>query len=142
MELHRSTRLLAAKALIKNADGKVLVLQQSHEAAVSNAGQYHMPGGIIEPNETIAEGLIREIREETGLTATIGALVTVGEWQATIRGQHFAFVGIFYECTVPAGEITIDPAESEGYTWVGLAELPTIKIVEPARSILEQYLQQ
>ncbi len=43
-------------------DGKVLLVQQSVESR-----EWSLPGGKLEPGETIAEGLIREMREETGL---------------------------------------------------------------------------
>ena len=43
-------------------DGKVLLVQQAVESR-----EWSLPGGKLEPGETIAEGLIREMREETGL---------------------------------------------------------------------------
>lgn len=42
----------AVKALIKNAEGKVLVLKQS-DPTISGNLTYHPPGGIIEPGESL-----------------------------------------------------------------------------------------
>ena len=140
MEL-KSLRLVAAKAIIRNKNGDVLLLQQSDEAAVSNAGQWHMPGGIVEPHETVQQAVIREVKEETGLDVQVVKLLDVGEWEADIRGHHFTFVGLFFECSAVAGDIKIDPAESKNYRWINLNDMDSIKIVEPARSIIEHILQ-
>ncbi|HKX72526.1 MAG TPA: NUDIX domain-containing protein [Candidatus Saccharimonadales bacterium] len=139
MTLRDLTRLVAGKAIIKR-NGKILVLQQSQEEAVSNAGWYHMPGGIAEPGETIEQAVLREIKEETGLDAQVVRLLEAGEWEADIRGEHFQFVGLFYECTANRGDVMIDPAESAGYTWVGLEDLEGIQIVEPAKSVIRRAL--
>jgi 8-oxo-dGTP pyrophosphatase MutT (NUDIX family) len=56
---------IAAKAIIKNSEGQVLVLRQSFEKAVDGAGLYHPPGGIVEPGEILRETLKREVKEET-----------------------------------------------------------------------------
>jgi ADP-ribose pyrophosphatase YjhB (NUDIX family) len=42
--------------------GKILLVQQALESR-----PWSLPGGKLEPGETIAEGMIREMREETGL---------------------------------------------------------------------------
>ncbi|HEV7929662.1 MAG TPA: NUDIX hydrolase [Nitrosospira sp.] len=133
-------RLTAAKAIIRNDAGAVLVLQQSHEATVSNAGRYHVPGGILEPGETLHDAVIREVREETGLATTVGRIVDVGEWEADIRGRHYQFVGVFYECTLEEGNITLDE-EAASYKWVTAENLASVDIIEPTYSILVKYLQ-
>lgn len=132
------TRLVAAKAIIRNSEGAVLVLQQSREQTVSNAGRYHVPGGIVEPGESLHEAVIREIHEETGLVAKIGKLVDVGEWEADIRGTHYRFVGIFYECSVNNNDIVLDE-EAINYKWVTKRDLASVDIVEPTYSILLDY---
>lgn len=137
-----SLRLVAAKAIIRNKNGEVLVLQQSAEAAVSNAGLWGVPGGIVEPHETVRQAVVREVKEETGQDVKVAKLLDVGEWEANIRGNHFVFVGLFFECHVKSSDIKIDPAESKNYRWINLNDMASIKIMEPARSIVEQILQQ
>lgn len=58
---------------ILRQSGEVLVCQRNSAAA--HAGKWEFPGGKIEPGETPAECLRREIREELGVEATIGALI-------------------------------------------------------------------
>jgi 8-oxo-dGTP diphosphatase len=50
-------------ALIRNDDGLVLVANRRRDRSLD----WTPPGGVIDPGETIPEGLVREVREETGL---------------------------------------------------------------------------
>lgn len=50
---------VSAKAVIISA-GKVLLLKQ-------NDGRWDLPGGKVDDEESIVDGLIREVEEETGL---------------------------------------------------------------------------
>lgn len=50
---------VSAKAVIISR-GKVLLLKQPN-------GKWDLPGGKLDENENIVEGLIREVKEETGL---------------------------------------------------------------------------
>src|SRR3984893_18474961 len=52
-------------AVIKDDQGRRLLIKRGHEPG---AGLWSLPGGRIEPGETDAEGLVREMREETGPT--------------------------------------------------------------------------
>ena len=46
-------------------DGKVLLVKE----VLRERSRWNLPGGSLEPGETIEAGLIRELREETGITA-------------------------------------------------------------------------
>jgi 8-oxo-dGTP diphosphatase len=51
-------------------DGKALVCKRS--AVKPHAGRWEFPGGKVEPGETLAEALRRELREELGILAEVG----------------------------------------------------------------------
>ena len=51
-------------------DGKALVCKRS--AAGPHAGKWEFPGGKVEPGETLADTLRRELREELGIVAEVG----------------------------------------------------------------------
>ncbi|MGH3202102.1 MAG: NUDIX hydrolase [Streptosporangiaceae bacterium] len=59
-------------AVIKDDRGRLLLIKRGHEPG---AGLWSIPGGRIEPGETDAEALVREMREETGLVVQAGPLV-------------------------------------------------------------------
>ena len=50
-------------ALIPHADGLVLVSNRRRSGAL----EWTPPGGVIDPGESVLDGLTREVREETGL---------------------------------------------------------------------------
>jgi 8-oxo-dGTP diphosphatase len=58
------TPLVGVGAVIVN-EGRVLLVQRATEPAL---GRWSIPGGLIEVGEMITEAVIREVREETGLT--------------------------------------------------------------------------
>jgi 8-oxo-dGTP diphosphatase len=51
---------------------RFLLIKRGHEPG---AGLWSLPGGRVEAGESDAEALVREMREETGLTVTPGRLI-------------------------------------------------------------------
>ena len=65
----RKPELAVVAALILR-DSKILVCQRRRDD--SHALQWEFPGGKVEPGEIPQEALVRELREELGIEATIG----------------------------------------------------------------------
>jgi 8-oxo-dGTP diphosphatase len=58
-------------AIVIDERGRLLLVKRGHEPG---AGLWSVPGGRVEAGETDAEALVRELREETGLTVSQGKL--------------------------------------------------------------------
>ncbi|WP_117209442.1 NUDIX hydrolase [Allorhizocola rhizosphaerae] len=56
-----SRHSVSVAAVITNDDGKVLVIKRRDN------GAWQLPGGVLELDETIEDGVVREVREETGV---------------------------------------------------------------------------
>lgn len=54
----------AVGIFLRNAQGKTLLIRRTKEPSLGKLG---IPGGFIDPEETIEEGLIREVQEEIDL---------------------------------------------------------------------------
>jgi len=131
---------IAAKAIIKNDQGQILLLRQSLEDTVDGAGRYHAPGGIVEPGETLHQALKREILEETKLEIEIIKTISVEEWQANIRGDDCYFVGVFFECKLTGGELDTTNDETSGFAWIDKNDLENLEVLQPTRKVVESVL--
>ncbi|HKP53814.1 MAG TPA: NUDIX hydrolase [Chloroflexia bacterium] len=82
-----------------------------------------LPGGRAEEDEGVAEALVREFREETGLVVQVGALAYVAEARSTVRKQ--IFLTCAFLVTLLSGNLTCEGDESvEELRFVPLSDLP------------------
>ncbi|SHG86583.1 NUDIX domain-containing protein [Streptoalloteichus hindustanus] len=87
--------------LIRDTGGRVLVVRSRGDR------WWHLPGGVVEQNETPAAACHREVSEELGLALAVGPLLVVA-WKAarTIgRRARFAFV---FDLGVHSAELFAD----------------------------------
>lgn len=56
--------------LILNSQGQLLVCRRAPEKHLG--GKWEFPGGKLEPTETAAQALVRELQEELGITVAPG----------------------------------------------------------------------
>ena len=84
------------------AGDRVLLIKRRFEPL---AGRWSLPGGAVEVGETLAEGLAREMKEETGLDVLVGPVVDV--FDRITRDDdgrvRFHYVLVDFLCRVRAG---------------------------------------
>ena len=82
--------------------GRVLIIKRRFEPL---AGRWSLPGGALEVGETLAEGLAREMKEDTGLPVEVGPVVDV--FDRITRDEQgrprFHYVLVDFLCTIQAG---------------------------------------
>jgi 8-oxo-dGTP diphosphatase len=117
-EQHRVNHILAVSGLVRNTAGDVLMI-------LSPLRGWEMPGGQVEEGEQLQDGLIREIREETGVIATVGQ--HVGTY---INVKHPPKMIFSFLCDYVSGDLTTSD-ESLEVVWVNPADA-LARVTHPA----------
>lgn len=94
----------------------------------SDNGHWTPVTGILDPGEEPAVGAIREVREETGVTAVADQLVSVKSG-APIRfpnGDIAQFLDLTFRCRYVSGHAYAADDESVDAGWFALDELPDL----------------
>lgn len=102
--------IVAVTGLIRDHDNQVLML-------LSPERGWECPGGQVEAGETLFEALMREITEETGISAIPGSLVGVYSKMNPPFLVIFSFLGKYF-----SGELRTSP-ESISVEWVDSHEV-------------------
>ena len=114
--------LVSVNGVCINPRDQVLLLEQRFP----RGERWNMPGGFVRHGELPETALVREIREETGLDATVSSLLFVS---GAPRQLHLCYL-----CFVPDQEPTLQESEILGYEWVSLASPDPRRAVERARA--------
>jgi len=128
-------------ALIFHED-RVLLVRRGHAPSL---GEWSIPGGALELGETLAEGVKREVREETGLEVEPLATVDVVDRIARDGAGRvqFHYVLVDFLCRVTGGsEAFADDAV--GLRWAAMDELDEVapftrEVIAKARNMAENY---
>jgi len=91
------------------AGGKVLLAHQK------GSGNAFLPGGHIGPGEPAELALIREIKEEIGITATVKRFVVAVEASWSENGEPQHEINLLFEVSIPDLDSTIPPASKESH---------------------------
>lgn len=116
-------------AVIWNDRSQILIDKRKPTGAMG--GLWEFPGGKIEPGETIAECIVREIREELGIE------IAVGEHLISIDHTYpgFSLTLIVHNCHYLGG--IPQPIECDEVRWVTVSELDNYQFPEANIKIIE-----
>ena len=115
-------------AIVFDAEGRVLLVQRGKPPGV---GLWSVPGGKLEPRETLAQAVAREVREETGLFVEVGTLACVLERMGD--DYHFVLLDYFARGTGGTRAAASDAAATR---FVALDELAGLPLTEGLADVL------
>jgi len=111
---------VGAAVVVRDSLGRVLLVKRAPQA--TRAGYWSIPAGYVDYGEEVRAGAARELREETGLLANIGAPVFVA---TNFHDAAKVTVGIWFEGEVTGGELLAGD-DADGVGWFALDDLPPL----------------
>ena len=123
--------ILTNICLIEDLETQRVVMQYRSPETNRWSG-YAFPGGHIEEGESIAESVIREVYEETGLTITAPKLVAVKDWEPNEGGRYIVFC---YKATEFTGQLR--SSEEGEVSWVEKDQLEKLDLSYDMLPLLE-----
>lgn len=101
---------VSVSGVIIDPHGRALLIQRRDNH------RWEPPGGVLELDESIQDGLRREVREETGLDVEPVALTGV------YKNMTRAIVALVFRCTITSGDLTLND-EVAAFRWATPAEV-------------------
>src|SRR5215467_11643283 len=100
---------VSVTGIVVRNDGRVLAIQRQDD------GRWVPPGGVLELAETPAEGVAREVLEETGLRVKVNQLTGI------YKNMHRGVVSLAFRCHVIDG-VTHPTSEARQVRWMTVDE--------------------
>lgn len=117
-----------AAAVLQKPDGTFLLAQRPADKIW--AGYWEFPGGKVEPGETARDALVRELREELGIT-----VVTAYPWITRLFTYPHATVRLHF-FRVPEWSGALHPHEGQQFAWQRLPEVSVFPILPANAPVL------
>jgi 8-oxo-dGTP diphosphatase len=112
-------------------DGSLLLVRRGRGPA---AGEWSVPGGRVERGETLAEAVVREVAEETGLEVVCGPLLG---WVERIGDDHHHVI-LDFEATLLGGALVAGDDAAEA-AWVPAGEVTDLRLVDGLAEFLADH---
>ncbi len=118
--------------MLRDADGRVLTIDRRDSVWSGIA----FPGGHVEPGESLTRAVIREMREETGLTIAHPRLAGVKNW---VNDDGSRYIVLCYTATEYTGDLC---ASDEGEVrWIPLDEMRRGNLASDMEGLLRLLLE-
>ncbi len=124
--------ILTNMCLIEDNQGR-LVMQIRDPKRYSWSGAA-LPGGHIEPHEGLVESVIREVKEETGLTIKNPQLVGMKHWYTKEDERYLVFL---YRASEFEG--TIRSSDEGEIKWIERSEVPKLNLAYDMLNLLRVF---
>jgi len=131
------TRLLllpGVTGIVRDEQGRVLLMRRADN------GFWGFPAGAIDPGETPAQAVEREVREETGLhvraTRVAGVFGGAGFRLRYENGDEAEYTVIVFECEVVGGKLEAVDGEALELRYFTPEEAPELLLAYPRELLL------
>ena len=89
-----ATHYIGVGAVVVSENRELLVVSERYKFRGTRGPGYKLPGGALMPGEHLAEGIVREVLEETGIQSKFEALACFRHW----HGYRYGKSDIYFVC--------------------------------------------
>ncbi len=131
--------LVGVGGVVFDPDGRVMLIRRGSEPL---KGLWSIPGGLLDVGETMAEGVRREVLEETGILVAVGPLITT--FDRILRdgdgAVQYHYVLVDYLCEAPPGSVPRAASDAADARFVNPGDLAEYQTTPSLPRVIEQAL--
>jgi ADP-ribose pyrophosphatase YjhB (NUDIX family) len=127
--------LVGVAAAVFTGDGRVLLVQRGRPP---RAGSWGLPGGLLDLGERLADGAVREVREESDIDIRIGGIAGVFEpitHDADGQVEYHYVVVDFWASYV--GGVAVAHDDAAAVAWVHMGDLGAYRLHPDSQQVVE-----
>jgi len=114
--------LVGVNAVVLDEQGRVLLVRRADNH------RWTLVSGVVDPGEQPAAAAVREIEEETGVTAEVERLLAIEarDLATLVNGDQVWWTSIGFRCRYVAGQARVNDDESIDVGWFDPAAVPEL----------------
>jgi mutator protein MutT len=124
-----------ASAVIKNKEGKVLLLQRSGIASYPD--HWQLVEGKLEESERVDSALKREVQEEIGGIVKVMHIDTVFYNELPAKGQYYLAFRVVFDVELESDEVKISE-EHKSFAWYTKDEALSLQLLPGVKAVLQK----
>jgi ADP-ribose pyrophosphatase YjhB (NUDIX family) len=122
-------------ALVRDAEGRILLMRRADD------GRWGLPAGAVDPGESPAAAVEREVREETGLivrpTRVAGVFGGTRFRHRYGNGDEVEYTVVVFDCEITGGELAPRDGEALELRYFAPEDVPALPLPYP-RALFER----
>ena len=127
-------KIVLAGAVLR--DNKILILKRHQNESVY-PNMWELPSGKREPLETSAQGLLREVKEESGLAVSIVMPYHVFEYQIEKEHEIRDTTQINFLVSAPQNDNVVLSNEHQAFRWITPEEIDQYNATEETKKVIQ-----
>lgn len=131
----KANKISIAAGGVVQKDGQVLLVKITYGP---NKGMWMLPGGYLDPGESLAEAVVREVKEETGLDTQPIRIVGLRDGVRQKESGLESNLYVVFEMELVGGKLSADDAEVSEVAFHTINDvLASDKVVELSKTMIK-----